>query len=71
MRLLEAGYLCQPTAHEWDILKIEPPLTITERELDAFVDTLGDILDDYRSAATVLKDVGVRMASRGAKGWAW
>ena len=71
VRLLEAGYLCQPTAHEWDVLKIEPPLTITEAELDAFVDTLGDVLDDYRSAATILKDVGVRMASRGARGWAW
>jgi putrescine aminotransferase len=71
VRLLEAGYLCQPTAHEWDVLKLEPPLTISERELDAFVDTLGDILDDYRSAAVILKDVGVRMAQRGAKGWAW
>jgi putrescine aminotransferase len=71
VRLLEAGYLCQPTAHEWDVLKIEPPLTITEPELDGFVDALGNILEDYRSAATILKDVGVRMAQRGAKGWAW
>ncbi len=71
VRLLEAGYLCQPTAHEWDVLKIEPPLTITEAELDAFVDTLGDVLDDYGSAATILKDVGVRMASRGARSWGW
>ncbi len=71
VRLLEAGYLCQPTAHEWDVLKIEPPLTITEPELDAFVDALGNILENYRSAATILKDVGVRMAQRGAKGWAW
>lgn len=71
VRLLEAGYLCQPTAHEWDVLKIEPPLTISERELDDFVGGLGDVLDDYRSAAAILKDVGVRMAARGAKGWAW
>lgn len=71
VRLLEAGYLCQPTAHEWDVLKIEPPLTITEPELDGFVDALAQILDDYKSAATILKDVGVRMASRGARGWAW
>ena len=71
VRLLEAGFLCQPTAHEWDVLKIEPPLTISEAELDSFVAALGDVLDDYRSAAVILKDVGVRMAQRGAKGWAW
>lgn len=71
VRLLEAGYLCQPTAHEWDVLKVEPPLTIAERELDGFVAALGDILDEYQSAAVVLRDVGVRMAKRGVKGWAW
>ncbi|MBA2540321.1 MAG: aspartate aminotransferase family protein [Deltaproteobacteria bacterium] len=71
VRLLEAGVVCQPTAHEWDVLKVEPPLTISEAEIATFVDTLGTILDGYRSAAAILKDVGVRMASRGVKGWAW
>jgi putrescine aminotransferase len=71
VRLLEAGYLCQPTAHEWDVLKIEPPLTITEAEIRAFVAALGDILDEYSSAPAVLRDVGIRMASRGVRGWAW
>jgi putrescine aminotransferase len=71
VRLLEAGYLCQPTAHEWDVLKVEPPLTIDETEIAGFVGALGDILDHYQSATAVLRDVGVRMAKRGVKGWAW
>jgi putrescine aminotransferase len=71
VRLLEAGYVCQPTAHEWDVLKIEPPLTISELELQGFVTALGEILDEYSGAAAVVRDVGVRMTSRGARGWAW
>ncbi|MCE9576005.1 MAG: aminotransferase class III-fold pyridoxal phosphate-dependent enzyme [Deltaproteobacteria bacterium] len=71
VRMLEAGYLCQPAAHAWDVLKLEPPLTIEESALDGAVDALARILEDYRSAAAVLRDVGARMASRGVKGWAW
>ncbi|MBK9037220.1 MAG: aspartate aminotransferase family protein [Myxococcales bacterium] len=71
VRLLEAGYVCQPTAHAWDVLKLEPPLTITEAEIRGLVATLGEILDEYRGAAAVLRDVGVRMATRGVRGWVW
>ncbi len=71
VRLLEAGYVCQPTSHEWDVLKIEPPLTISETEIHGFVGALADILGEYTSATAVVRDVGVRMASRGSRGFAW
>jgi putrescine aminotransferase len=71
VRLLEAGYVVQPAAHDWDVLKLEPPLTIEEADVHAFVGALGDILDDYASAAAVVRDATVRMASRGARGFAW
>jgi putrescine aminotransferase len=71
VRMLEAGYVCQPTAHHWDVLKIEPALTIDERELLAAVDALGAILDGYGGALGVLRDVGARMTQRGMRGFAW
>jgi putrescine aminotransferase len=71
LRMLEAGFLCQPAAHDWDVVKLAPPLTIDEVDLDRAVDALATILDEYGGAAAVLRDVGVRMAARGVKGWAW
>ena len=71
VKMLEAGFVVQPTAHDWDVLKLEPPLVIDEPDIHAFVDALADILDGYRNAASIVYDVGVRMASRGARGFAW
>ena len=71
VRLLEAGVLCQPASHHWDVLKLEPPLTITEAELDRAADALADILDEYRALPALVRDVGARVASQGQRGWRW
>ena len=32
LRLLEAGVIVQPASQAWDVLKLTPPLTLTEAE---------------------------------------
>jgi len=71
VRLLEAGFVCQPASHAWDVLKLEPPLTIEAADVDRMVDTLAGILEEYRSLPALVKDVVARLVERGARGWAW
>ena len=69
LKLLEQGVICQPASHAWDVLKIEPPLTITPAEVEAAIDAIGGVLDEYRSVAKVLKDVTHTAASQAWNGW--
>jgi putrescine aminotransferase len=71
VRMLEAGVLCQPASHQWDVLKLEPPLTIGERELDRAADALAEILDEYRSLPALVRDLAARLAQQGKRGWSW
>jgi putrescine aminotransferase len=70
-KLLEVGILCQPSSQAWDVLKLTPPLTISERELDIFVEAVATILDEYRDVASVLQDVAVRMAAQYSNDWSF
>lgn len=64
LKLLEAGILCQPASMQWNVLRLEPPLTIGEAEVDHLVSTLGDILDEYRSLPRLLMDAGARLGQQ-------
>ncbi len=45
-RMLELGVVVQPTGDRQNILKVKPPLCISERSADAFVDALDRALTD-------------------------
>jgi putrescine aminotransferase len=62
LKLLERGIVCQPAALRWDVLMIEPPLTIREAEIARFVDTVAAIFDEYRDLPRLLADVAKRLA---------
>jgi putrescine aminotransferase len=62
LKLLERGIVCQPAALRWDVLKIEPPLTIGEAEITLFVDAVAAIFDEYRDLPKLLADVAKRLA---------
>jgi putrescine aminotransferase len=62
LKLLEQGIVCQPAAARWDVLKIEPPLTIREAEVDRFVATVAGIFEAYRDLPKLLADVAKRLA---------
>ena len=62
LKLLERGIVCQPAALRWDVLKIEPPLTIQAAEIALFVDAVAGIFDEYRSLPRLVGDVAKRLA---------
>ena len=71
LRLLERGILCQSAALRWDVLKVEPPLTIGSADVDWAVGQIGEVLDGYRSLAPLLKDVSFRLVRQYRAGWSF
>lgn len=69
LKMLEAGIICQPASQSWNVLRLEPPLTVGAEEVDRAVAALGDILDEYRSLPRLLKDVAARTGDQLTRGW--
>jgi putrescine aminotransferase len=69
VKLLERGVVCQPAAHAWSVLKLEPPLTVTEEHVAQAVDALGHVLDEYRRLPRLVADVAQRLGTQGLRGW--
>lgn len=71
VKLLERGVIAQPATQHWDVLKLEPPLTLQPREVDQAVQALGDVLDDYRGVGPLVQDVAERLGHQFMAGWAF
>jgi putrescine aminotransferase len=69
VKMLEAGILCQPASSRWNVLRLEPPLTIGEAEIEMVIETVGAILDEYRSIAPIVADVTRRAGSQWRDKW--
>jgi len=69
VRLLEAGVVAQPASQQWNVLKLEPPLTVTDADIDAVVDRLGVILDEYRDVGAIVRDATERLGKQAMGGW--
>lgn len=69
LKMLEAGVLCQPSASCWNVLRLEPPLTIADAEIDFVVETLGTVLDEYRRLMPAVVDLGGRVLKQWRGGW--
>jgi putrescine aminotransferase len=69
LRLLERGFVTLPTGHEGNVLRVEPPLTIAEAEIDSVVQAVGDVLADYQSLAPLIKDTTWRIGQQFRSGW--
>ncbi len=64
LRLLEEGILCQPASQQWNVLKLEPPLTVTAAQVDRVVHSIASILERYRELGPLMKDVAERMGKQ-------
>jgi putrescine aminotransferase len=71
LKLLERGILCQPASQQWNVLRLEPPLTVKAADVDRVVAAVGEVLDEYRGIAPLLKDVAGRLKRQHARGWAF
>lgn len=59
--LLERGIICQPASQRWEVLKLTPPLIISEAEVDRIIHELATLLDEYRDLPSIVKDAGRRL----------
>lgn len=71
VKLLERGVIVQPATQHWDVLKLEPPLTIQPPEVERAVAALGDVLDEYRGVGPLVNDVVERLGAQFMAGWAF
>ncbi|MEW6737084.1 MAG: aminotransferase class III-fold pyridoxal phosphate-dependent enzyme, partial [Acidobacteriota bacterium] len=69
LKLLERGIVCQPASQQWNTLRIEPPLTIQESEIDESINTIAEVLGEYQGVAAIIKDVTERLGEQFLKGW--
>jgi putrescine aminotransferase len=69
VKLLERGIICQPASQNWNVLKLEPPLTIKAPEVELVVKTVGDVLSEYQGLAPLLEDVTKRLGKQFLAGW--
>lgn len=69
LRLLEAGILCQPCSQAWDVVRLEPPLTIREKDVMALSDAVAAVLEDYQGIGRLIADVTKRLGTQALDGF--
>lgn len=69
LKLLEAGFIAQPASHAWNVLKLTPPLILSDAEADGAASAIAAALGEYRSLPKLLADAAVRMGRQALRGW--
>jgi putrescine aminotransferase len=69
VKLLEKGVICQPCSQHWNVLKVEPPLTIQAAEIQQAIAAIGDVLDEYQGVTQLVSDVTDRLGRQFLAGW--
>jgi putrescine aminotransferase len=68
--LLERGVIVQPASQAWNVLRIEPPLTMTRAHVAEALDAVAGVFDDHRSIVPLLARatwrIGAQIMSGGA-----
>jgi putrescine aminotransferase len=64
LALLERGAIVQPASQAWNVLRIEPPLTIEPAQIADAVDAIGAVFDDHASIVPVLAKSGRRIVDQ-------
>ena len=64
LALLEAGLIVQPASQAWDVIRIEPPLTIDRAEIADAIETTGRVFDQYQASLPLLGHSGRRVVEQ-------
>jgi putrescine aminotransferase len=64
LKMLERSVVCQPASLHWNVLRLEPPLTIRAPEVEQLATAVATVLDEYHDARTLLADVAARAGRR-------
>jgi acetylornithine/succinyldiaminopimelate/putrescine aminotransferase len=71
VKLLEAGVVCQPSSHDWDVLKIEPPLVIADAEVETLAEKVIGVLQDHTSPTRIIASAVKRIDEQRRKQWSF
>ena len=64
LALLEAGLIVQPASQAWDVIRLEPPLTIDQAEIAHAVEAIGRVFDHYQASLPLLRHSGRRIVEQ-------
>jgi putrescine aminotransferase len=64
LAMLERGLIVQPASQAWNVLRLEPPLTISREELSHATEVIGEVFDANRSITPMLARTGFRAAAQ-------
>lgn len=53
--------LMQPASQRWNVLRLEPPLTVEPADIDYAIEAVGGVLDRYRDLGPLLSDLTARL----------
>jgi len=70
LRLLEAGVVAQPTANRWDVMRIEPPLLISDEQVELGIERVASVFEALPTLAGLLADIAKRTTRQAAGGFA-
>ena len=65
----QAGVICQPTTHRLDVLRLEPPLTISAADIATLLDRMTKVMQECDSASSVLSALLWRLGRQARAGW--
>lgn len=71
LKLLEKGIVCQPASHHWNVLRLEPPLTIDAAETARAARLVVETLNEYQGLPALLTDVSLRLGRQCLNGGAF
>jgi len=54
LALLEEGLIVQPASQAWNVLRLEPPLTIADAEIAEALDKIGRVFDSHQATVPLL-----------------
>jgi putrescine aminotransferase len=54
LALLEEGLIVQPASQAWNVLRLEPPLTVTDGEIAEALEAIGRVFDRHQSTVPLL-----------------
>ena len=63
--------MCQPASQHWNVLRLEPPLVVSDGEIDRTVNEIASVLGEYESLTPLLKDVAQRLGEQYRAGWSF
>lgn len=71
VRLLEAGVVAQPASQRWEVLRLEPPLVLSDLDADELADRVVRVVSALDADPGTLRDVAGRVWAQWASGWAF